>query len=121
MLRPSRHQVIVNAKRRGFGEPSREWKQRIQRSTTRNVHVHIDASIMPEHKVLQRVDALDWVLVSVVGWQEPRVMFFKKFSPRRRVPYLDCVLGIERLAVGWSVRADRRDVRESRASFVEVL
>lgn len=70
------HQIVIDAKRLCFRPSSRKRQQRIQGPATRDIHIHVDASIVPEHKVLESVDALDGVFVSVTAREKPCVMGF---------------------------------------------
>jgi hypothetical protein len=62
--------------------------------------------MMVQDEVLQCIDTLDWVSVTIVGWQEPRVLLSEKCARTGRVPDVDLIVGIE-LATEFRSSRDR--------------
>lgn len=61
----------------------------VERPSTSDIHIHVDAAIVIHDEVLEGVDALNWVAVVVVRGQEPAVVVFEEFSRGGGVPDID--------------------------------
>lgn len=65
------HEVVADAYGVGLGEDDLEFEERIGRSDTAHVEVHVNATIAMENEVADGISALDVVFVAVVSGEEP--------------------------------------------------
>ncbi|KIM97094.1 hypothetical protein OIDMADRAFT_32127 [Oidiodendron maius Zn] len=66
VARSTRHQIIIDTKWRRSREPCGELQQRIERSSTTDVKIDVDASVVPKQEVFQRI--------SIICQDKPRII-----------------------------------------------
>lgn len=78
------HHVVGDSSRHGAAHPCRVGEQRVEASVTTIVQIDVDSTIVRQHKIPNRVRALDGVLVVLESFEEPRV-FSRNEVPTLRI------------------------------------
>lgn len=107
---PRSEEIVIHTERLRFGKPGRDLQQWLEGSSTRDVEIHVDASVVVHDEVLERVDALDGVFVAVIGRKEPAVVVCEELPCGGGVPDVDGEGGVVFCAELGGVGAFVRDV-----------
>lgn len=120
MLLSRRKDVVVDSQQRRLWKPCRKLQKRVEGASAVDIKVHVDTAVVKENEVLERIDALDWISVAVIRWDEPGIMFFDQIARGSRIPYFDCEILVSMLTMFRGLRASCRDLRDVEVRVVEI-